>query len=585
MGKDKRPPKSGDQHDRDGHDHHDDDTAQTRGVSRRELLGSAAVGAALGALATAGLPPETLLAAPPPNVPPGPPQGKGQRIVLKGGVVLTMDPDGPDYAEADVVIEGSKIAAVGPNLGATGQVIDCKGMIVMPGFVQTHHHQYETLQRAVIPDGRLQGGWPQESYGSVVQNIWTAGRIGNVWDIGRSPYDPEDCYISELVAAWASINEGVTAGIDTSQSSHTPAYTDAMIQGLMDSGQRAMYVYSSGTNRSAQFPDTQPFEYPGAIGNETSGLGRLRNQFFSSEDQLVTLGFSGGPALWPLARYYNAQIVNHDFNGANLVNNQANDPATNGVGPDMVSIHAVSFTQAAWQVAADKGVKISIAGPIEQQMGHGTPPFQQALDAGILPSLSPDVDTNMAHDQFTLVRGAFTQQRLFAQNVTVSNQAGPNYMNPYPWGAGKPLLSCRQALEIATSAGAAAFGPQAGYSSKFGMLKVGMEADVIVLNARMINTHPMVNAPGTVVTMMDTSNVDTVIIGGTIKKRAGKLVGVNVEKLLKDIEAAQERVLARIHGPYLVGPIPDGNHSAPGYTPSMVGSCCVNNRPYPNVVP
>ena len=64
------------------------------------------------------------------------------------------------------------------------------------------------------------------------------------------------------------------------------------------------------------------------------------------------------------------------------------------------------------------------------------------------------------------------------------------------------------------------------------MLKVGMEADVIVLKARAINTHPMVNAPGTVVTMMDTSNVDTVIIGGTIKKRAGKLVGVDVEKLL-----------------------------------------------------
>ena len=95
---------------------------------------------------------------------------------------------------------------------------------------------------------------------------------------------------------------------------------------------------------------------------------------------------------------------------------------------------------------------------------------------------------------------------------------------------------------MATVAGAAA----AGLSSKVGMLKVGMEADVIVLQARTINTHPMINAPGTVVTMMDTSNVDTVIIGGTIKKRAGKLVGVDVEKLLTDVERAQERVLARI---------------------------------------
>jgi cytosine/adenosine deaminase-related metal-dependent hydrolase len=271
--------------------------------------------------------------------------------------------------------------------------------------------------------------------------------------------------------------------------------------------------------------------------------------------------------LWPLARHFGAQIVNHDFNGANLVANQGM------LGPDMVSIHAVDFTEQAWQVAADNGVHISIAGPIEMQMGHGTPPYQEALDHNILPSLSPDVDTNMAHDQFTLMRGAFTLQRLFVN---------PNPTRQYPPHTGKLPISCRQVLEMATWAGAAAFGPTVG--SKFGMLKVGMEADVIVLNARMINTHPMVNAPGTVVTMMDSSNVDTVIIAGKIKKRAGKLLGVNVDKLLREIERAQERVLSRIKGP-AIGAIPDGNNSAPGYTPSLVDSCCQMNRPYPDVQP
>jgi cytosine/adenosine deaminase-related metal-dependent hydrolase len=570
MGKDKQPPEDSRPPDSEIHDH-DNENSGSDGVSRRALLGSAAVGAALGALATAGLSPENLLAAPKGQAgPPGglPPGQAKKGIVLKNGIVLTMDPAGGDYAKADVRIEGSKIVAIGPNLGGDGATIDCTGMIVMPGFVQTHHHQYETIQRAVIPDGLLTGTWPQESYGSVVQNIWTTGRIGPAnaptWDLGRSPYDPEDCYIAELVAAWASINEGVTAGIDTSQSSHTPEHTDAMIQGLMDSGQRAMYVYSAGRS------DQPGYEYPGAIGNETSGLGRLRKQWFNSNDQLVTLGFSGAAALWPLARAFGAQIVNHDFNGAALVAN----PSL--VSSDMVSIHAVDFTEAAWQLASEKGVKISIAGPIEMQMAHGTPPYQHALDHNILPSLSPDVDTNMAHDQFSLVRGAFTLQHLLVN---------PNITHVYPPHTGKPLLSCRQALEMATSAGAAAFGPQLGYSSKFGMLKVGMEADVICLQTRAINTHPIVNAPGAVVTLMDSSNVDTVIIAGTIKKRAGKLVGVDVEKLLNDVQKAQERVLARIQGPALVGSIPDGNHSAPGYTPSKVGSCCVNNRPYPNARP
>ena len=127
-------------------------------------------------------------------------------------------------------------------------------------------------------------------------------------------------------------------------------------------------------------------------------------------------------------------------------------------------------------------------------------------------------------------------------------------------------------------AGAAA----AGLSRKVGMLKAGMEADIIVLNARTIDTAPMINAPGTVVTMMDRSHVDTVIIGGQIKKQDGKLVGVNLDKLLQDIEQSQERILARIHSK----PIPvNGLHSAPGYTPSLLRSCCLAEHPYPNLRP
>ena len=558
MTNDKRPSISSDEPD---HDHHDNHMPQNPEVSRRDLLGSAAVGAALGALATAGLSPETLLAAPKGQAgPPGglPPGQAKKGIVLKGGVVLTMDPAGGDYAKADVRIEGSKIVAIGPNLGGDGATIDCTGMIVMPGFINTHHHQYYAIQRAVIADGLLNGNWPQETYNSVPSAIWTTGRLAvggqTIWDLGRSPYDPEDCYISELVASWGGINAGVTTGIDTSQSSHTPEHTDAMIQGLMDSGRRTLYDYSAGRS------DQPGYEYPGAIGNETSGIGRLRKQWFSSNDQLVTLGAQfAQAALWPLARHYGAPMVFHGGT-ADLVANP------NLAGPDQCIIHGTGNTDAVWQVLADKGVHISIAPAIEMQMGHGTPPFQPALDRDILPSLSSDVDTNMTPDMFTLMRTAFCLQRLLV-----------NPSQPYAH-AGKPHVNCRTVLKMATVAGAAA----AGLSSKVGMLKVGMEADVILLSARNIDTHPMMNAPGTVVTMMDRSHVDTVIIGGTIKKQAGKLVGVDVEKLLTDVERAQERVLIRIHSK----PIPiNGLHSAPGYTPSLTGSCCLAEQPYPNAKP
>ncbi len=553
----KIPPKKSTVENPDTHNHGDDQAPQS-GLSRRDFIKTGAAGVAAGALAGYGLSASAQGRGADRGGPPRIPHG--DLVLLKGGVVLTLDPLVGDFEKADVLIEGSKIVAVQPNIHAAAQVVDCRGMIVMPGFIDTHHHQYQTIQRAVIPDGLLGSfvppgiDWPQETYASVAIAIWTNGLIPGVWDLGRSPYDPEDCYISELVASWAGINAGVTTGIDTSQSSHTPEHTDAMIQGLIDSGRRSLYDYSGGR------PDQPGYEFPGAIGNEDSGIGRLRKQWFSSDDQLVTLGAQfPEAALWPLARHYGAPMV---FHGG--VENLVNNPDL--AGPDQCHIHATSFTDEAWQVAADKGVHISIAPAIEMQMGHGTPPIQPALDRDILPSLSADVDTNMTPDMFTLMRTAFCLQRLLV-----------NSSQPYEH-AGKPHVNCRTILKMATVAGAAA----AGLSSKVGMLKAGMEADVIVLNARAINTHPMINAPGTVVTMMDTSNVDTVIIGGKLKKWKGELVDVNVEKLLREVERSQERVLARIHSI----PIPiDGLHSAPGYTPSLLGSCCLPEEPYPNAKP
>ena len=268
--------------------------------------------------------------------------GRRRRILLRGGAVLSLDARVGDFDKADVLIDGTKIAAVAPNVSAdaagNAEVIDCAGTIVMPGFITTHHHQYETLQRSLIPDGLLAGSWPLETYGSVVQNIWTAGRIADpanpaniIWDLGRVPYDPEDLYICELVACLSEITEGVTMGTDTSQASHSPDHTDAMIQGLVDSGRRMVYDYSPGIDRRA---DGIPYEFPGAMGDTTRGIGRIAKKYFSSRDQLVTLGCGAGPTEafpgagysgWQLGRAFGALINNHNVGGSNVVINAAAD--------------------------------------------------------------------------------------------------------------------------------------------------------------------------------------------------------------------------------------------------------------------
>ena len=94
-----------------------------------------------------------------------------------------------------------------------------------------------------------------------------------------------------------------------------------------------------------------------------------------------------------------------------------------GAGP---SGYPNSSRSKAWEICRDRGAHVSIANLIEMQMRHGMPPFQEALNHGILPSLSPDVDTNMTTDPFSLMRGAFCLQRALANDLAFpeSNPGG-----------------------------------------------------------------------------------------------------------------------------------------------------------------
>ncbi|MES2957138.1 MAG: amidohydrolase family protein, partial [Pseudomonadota bacterium] len=84
---------------------------------------------------------------------------RGRRLLIRGGAVMSMDPAVGDFAEADVLVDGKKILAVGRNLQAGGAaVIDARGRIVMPGFIDTHHHLFETALRSYLADGLLFDG-------------------------------------------------------------------------------------------------------------------------------------------------------------------------------------------------------------------------------------------------------------------------------------------------------------------------------------------------------------------------------------------------------------------------------------------
>ena len=123
-------------------------------LSRRRFCQASAAGLMVGAMTTGTLA-STALAAAVQGSGSGRGGIRGRRILLQDGVVLSLDPQVGDFEKADVLIEGSKIVDIRPNLRASAAVIDASNMIVMPGFVDTHRHIWEGILRSILPNGLL----------------------------------------------------------------------------------------------------------------------------------------------------------------------------------------------------------------------------------------------------------------------------------------------------------------------------------------------------------------------------------------------------------------------------------------------
>jgi cytosine/adenosine deaminase-related metal-dependent hydrolase len=426
-------------------------------------------------------------------------QGR-HRILLKGGVVLTLDRQVGDFAQADVLIEDGKISAVGPNIAVSTEaaaVIDTANHILIPGFVDTHSHSYQGILRGIMTNGVL-----DPDYNRDVQTNLTPA------------FQPADVYAGVLMTALGLIDMGTTAIVDLSQISHTPEHSDACIRALQDSGIRALYAYSRGLGPATKYPQD---------------VLRLQRAYFSATDQLLTLALGIGldAKAFGVARDAGVPAVLH------MRNDSAGLLALGHTGllrPGDEYIHCTNLSDDAWRLIKDTGGHVSLCPQIEMSMGHGMPAVQDALDHGLRPSLSSDHSVSIAPDFFTVMRTVFTFQRM---QIFARARSGAQDL--------PPLLTCREVLEFATIEGARC----ANLDGRIGTLTPGKDADIVMLRANRLNLWPLNNAPGTVVNLMNPGNVDTVFIAGKVRKWRGNLVGVDVPLLMRMAEEARDAVMRR----------------------------------------
>ncbi|HEX7855943.1 MAG TPA: amidohydrolase family protein [Sphingobium sp.] len=432
----------------------------------------------------------------------------GRRILIRGGSVLSMDPHVGDFACADVLVSGRRIEAVAPYIDAgDAAVLDARGMIVMPGFVDTHHHLFETALRGFLADGILvNDGLPHSAINYHEDILQKFSMV----------YRPQDVYISELFGSLSQIDAGVTTVMDVSQIHHSPEHSDAAVQALRDAGRRAVFGYFEGWGDRAQYPlDAR----------------RLKSEHFSSGDQLLTMAMGGeiympGHAeAWKIGRELAIPVALHVV-GTFGVQAVFDDLARSGqFGADNIFIHMTGMSDLAWKAAADAGAHISLSVPIEMTMRHGMPPIQKALDLGMQPSLSSDVECTMTADPFTQMRSAMTLQRAFINERALRGDSEV-----------PDMVTSRDAIRFATIEGAKGL----KLDRKIGSLTPGKDADILLLDASAINVAPLNHVTGAIVTLMERSNVDTVLVAGAIRKWRGELVGVDIAKLRSELEDSRD---------------------------------------------
>lgn len=435
--------------------------------------------------------------------------------LIQGGYVLTLDPTLGDLPATDVLIEGTTITAVGRGLtaGPHANVIDARSHIVMPGFVDTHRHTWQTPVRGVLPSCTL-----DEYFAGMLDNIGVQ-------------YRAEDVYIANLVGALEAINAGITTLVDWSHVNNTPEHADAAVQGLDESGIRA--VYAHGVPVGGRWWANSALPHP-------EDIRRIRKKYFHSDDQLLTLALAArAPGNttdevathdWRLARDLGIRISVHV--GMRLTGVHVHHVLTLNrlglMGPDTTYIHCTDSTDEELDLIAETGGSASVAPFVEMLMGHGVPPTGRLVARGVRPSLSIDVVSSVPGEMFTQMRTALVQERILAFTET-------------PDIAFAPTLTHRDVLEFATIDGARA----CALDQKIGTIAPGKQADLIMLRTNQVNVAPVIDPVATVVICADTSNIDTVFVAGTILKHNGRLRRVDLPRLLQRLDDSRDHLLSR----------------------------------------
>ncbi|SAK76542.1 amidohydrolase family protein [Caballeronia ptereochthonis] len=437
------------------------------------------------------------------------------RTLIRNSSIISVDPAIGNLDKGDVLIEGKHIRAVGRSLDACdAQVVDGTGTILMPGMIDTHRHIWQTTLRNIAAD------WTLDQYFAGVR-----GQLGE-------HFRAEDIYIANLAGAYEALNGGVTTVLDWSHNMNTPAHTDAAVEALKASHGRFVMCYGNSNEEwlpVSSLPTSQDVR-------------RVKLQHFSSSDDLVQLGMAlRGPQYatkevtrddWALARDLDALISVHVGDGAWGKGRPVEWLMQNGLlGNDVICSHCNSLSDDEFEMMAGSGCSASMTPEIELQMGHGWPVTGRLLKVGMKPTLGIDIATCNSGHLFQTMRTVLLVERAWAHDR--ADRTGTT-VERLP-------VDTQDAIEFATINGAKAL----RLDHRIGSITPGKEADIVMIRADNLEMVPLNDPVGAVVLAGHPGLVDSVWVAGRAVKRHGKLVDVDVPRVLGELSLSRDHVLSK----------------------------------------
>ncbi|MET9628352.1 amidohydrolase family protein [Lentzea sp. NPDC006480] len=429
-------------------------------------------------------------------VSPEPGASGGRTLIRDASMVLTMDPALGTLQDADVLIDGDHVAAVGRGVSAEGaRVVDGRGKIVLPGFVDLHTHLWQSLIRGCATDKELNG--------------WLGGCV---LPLQGSTVNDKDAYAGVRLSTLDAIATGVTTVTDWSHA-FNPDFVRGNLKALQDSQQRFVFAFMAGTD---------PWIAPEARRIKTEVIDR---------NPLAHLQIGTHPASWNVAGVEASEKLAEELGvplNVHLLESKA-DPATDQMGvlrragairPGLLANHVIHATDAELDELAANDVRIAHNPLSNMRLASGIAKVPDLKARNMKIGLGLDGGTNDTSDMFNNMRAAVGLQR--------AQSADPGR---YPTPA--------DVLRMATLGGAEAL----GLDAEIGSLKPGKKADLQVVNAQALNFAPRFDWASQLVFNTQPVNVQWVFVNGVALKKEGKLVG-DTDRVIADAQAASDRVRA-----------------------------------------